>query len=76
MPVNADGNGPADDDDVYRVIHEVWDGNCATVCECRDEPTARWVAQQLTARSTNCSAPHDDGQPTEQQEWADYDPEC
>ena len=47
MPINKDGNGPADGDDVYRVIHEVWDGNCATVCECHDEATARWVADQL-----------------------------
>lgn len=49
MPVNKDGDGPADEADTYRIIHEVWDGNCATVCECRDEVTARWVAQQLTA---------------------------
>lgn len=51
MPVNKDGNGPADDDDVYRIIHEVWDGNCKTVCECASEEAARWVASQLSARA-------------------------
>lgn len=51
MPIDKDGNGPADGDDVYRVIHEVWDGNCATVCECHDEAMARWVADQLNSAS-------------------------
>lgn len=61
MPVNKDGNGPADEADTYRIIHEVWDGNCVTVCECRDEPTARWVAEQLSASPIvapqQCGAP-------------------
>lgn len=76
MPVNKDGNGPADEADTHRIVHEVWDGNCATVCECRDEATARWVAEQLTAHTADDGVPQDDGQPTEQQEWADYDPDC
>lgn len=47
MPINKDGDGPADDSDAYRIIHEVWDGNFATVCRCTDEPSARWVASTL-----------------------------
>lgn len=47
MPVNKDGNGPADADDTARTLHEVWDDACLTVCTCADEATARHIAAAL-----------------------------
>lgn len=47
MPVNSIGDGPADANETSRVLHEVWDSTFATVCECRDEAAARWLAARL-----------------------------
>lgn len=50
MPIRADGNGPATGGEVARVVHEVWDDACLTVCTCNDEETARHIAEALNVR--------------------------
>lgn len=47
MPINAEGNGPADACELARVIHQVWDANCATICEAPTETLARLVADSI-----------------------------
>jgi hypothetical protein len=51
IPVDKDGNGPCYADAVVNVEHEVWDGNCATVCRCADEATARWIVANMPSAS-------------------------
>lgn len=53
MPVNTDGDGPADERETAHVLHEVWDGDCLTICRCCDEEMARWVADQLNLHSVS-----------------------
>lgn len=50
MPVNADDDGPATGGEAVRIIHEVWDDACLTVCTCADEATARHIAAALNER--------------------------
>jgi len=47
MPVNANGNGPACESETVRVLHQVWDASCATICEAPTEALARLIAQSL-----------------------------
>lgn len=51
MPINKDGNGPAEAGDTVSVLHEVWDAHCNTVCLCSSEAVARWCATTLAASS-------------------------
>ena len=47
IPLDADGQGPADEADAVSTTHEVWDANCFTVATCGSEETARKVAELL-----------------------------
>jgi hypothetical protein len=51
MPVDADGNGPADEYDTVSTIHQVWDANCFTVCEAPTEELARMIAECINKHS-------------------------
>lgn len=48
MPVDKDGNGPANDADTVQTKHEVWtvDTN-EVVCDTRDKPTAERIIEAL-----------------------------
>lgn len=50
MPVTAEGNGPADADETVRVLHQVWDANCFTICEAPTEELARFIAECINAQ--------------------------
>jgi len=50
MPVNKDGNGPSGDDDTVRVLHEVWDPHCNTICEAPTEELARFIVDCINAK--------------------------
>lgn len=45
MPVNADGNGPASDEDIAGIVHEVWDPHCNTICTAPTEEVARFIVE-------------------------------
>lgn len=47
MPVNANGDGPADPDEAVKVLHEVWDQLMLIVCRCENEAIARHIAKAL-----------------------------
>lgn len=57
MPINADGNGPASPDETIRVLHEVWDQLCQSVCTCADEVVAHFIADSLNATSSPANWP-------------------
>lgn len=57
MPINADGNGPADPDETVKTLHEVWDQFCQSVCSCGDEVVARFIASSLNATSSPANRP-------------------
>jgi len=52
MPVTADGNGPADQDETVATLHEVWDGICNIVCRCENEAIAVHIAATLNSSKT------------------------
>lgn len=56
MPVNKDGNGPAEPDETVAVLHEVWDNMMQTVCTCPSEDMARRVATGLSAEASSAAA--------------------
>lgn len=47
MPVNADGDGPAFGEEVSKIIHEVWDPYCNTICTAPTEELARFIAGRI-----------------------------
>lgn len=47
MPVNENGDGPAFGDEVSRIIHEVWDPHCNTICTAPTEELARFIADTI-----------------------------
>ena len=49
IPLDADGQGPADEVDAVSTTHEVWDANCFTVATCGSEETARKIAALLNS---------------------------
>jgi hypothetical protein len=49
MPVNADGDGPSSADETVRVIHQVWDPHCNTICEAPTEELARFIVECVNA---------------------------
>lgn len=49
MPINADGDGPAFGEDVKRVLHEVWDPHCNTICEAPTEELARFIVDCINS---------------------------
>jgi hypothetical protein len=51
MPINADGNGPADASDTVRVLHQVWDANYTVACEAPTEESARSLAAYINANT-------------------------
>ncbi|WCD44102.1 hypothetical protein Kuura_024 [Caulobacter phage Kuura] len=56
MPVNKDGQGPAYEHETVSVLHQVWDAtDNSTLCEARDETTARRIADALSRRPTPAS---------------------
>lgn len=51
MPVNADGDGPAFGAEVERIIHEVWDPHCNTICTAPTEELARFIVECINGSS-------------------------
>lgn len=49
IPLDEEGQGPADDVDAVSVAHDVWDANCVTVATCGNEEAARSVAALMNA---------------------------
>lgn len=47
MPVNSDGDGPAFGTEVARVIHEVWDPHCNTICVAPTREMANLVVRAV-----------------------------
>ena len=50
MPLNADGDGPADEADTVRVEHQVWDAETnGTICTAFSAADAVWLASLINA---------------------------
>lgn len=47
MPVNAEGDGPATEDECVRIEHEVWSDDYATMAKCQSAEDALLVAKAL-----------------------------
>ena len=52
MPLNANGDGPADSVDTVSVAHEVWDTETnVTICTAKDEATANLIVGAWNLRT-------------------------
>jgi len=52
MPLNANGDGPADAADAVSVAHEVWDTETnVTICTAKDEATANLIVAAWNLRA-------------------------
>lgn len=46
MPLDLNGNGPADERNQVRIEHQVWDAvTWETLCVAKDEKTARYIVE-------------------------------
>lgn len=53
MPINADGNGPADADETVKVIHQVWDEENIALCSCDYKEIAQSIAASLNREESD-----------------------
>ncbi|MGC4393748.1 hypothetical protein [Agrobacterium sp. M50-1] len=47
MPVTAEGDGPADEKDADRILHQIWDYNFVLIRECNSEIEAITIAKEI-----------------------------
>lgn len=47
MPVNENGDGPADPEETVQTLHEVWDSTFSTICRCPTKEIAEVIVRKL-----------------------------
>jgi hypothetical protein len=43
MPLNKDGDGPADPEETVKTVYEIWDNNLEAICTCSNLKAARYM---------------------------------